>query len=803
MRDTVKNQTTSADRPRRTRRRAALTTAAVGAVLAVSVPGIAAAAPAAPAVPVHGMGAIVSKIPLSAVNGRNRLAAAVQAAGGMVYTASALPASIDLTGFAVTPGNQGSHGACGSFTTAYTLAGWESNYTHHVGAPFDPMYVYNQINGGSDTRGTSFGGNYSILENQGVVEAAYWTHPFTDYRTQPTAAERADAGLHKLTTHTALFNGAGQGTPAQTAIETALANNQPVGIAFPVYNAFSYLNSSHSTFGLADATGSVLGYHAVAVLGYDANGVTIENSWGTGWGNHGFATMGWDFVESKVMEAVASGSFVSGANTLPPVVTTLSKAGVNTAGGSALTITAARLGSVNTGTAGSVKFVSVANPAVSVNATATVTGSTTLSVTTPALPADGDYRVVLTGSGGTSVPNATADVVTALHPGTVALVAGQVGRSDVVTKVALVGSGFGTTSTAFTAAKLTATVAGKAAPLTWVNDEHVLVAVPAAAAGSTAQIVISRNGVASPAVTVHYLPPVPVVSTLTPSHVSVAGGTTVTATVKAAPTATGVTLVSTADPSVTLTATLGATTATTITFTTPASTNGAEGTYHVVVTGSGGVSLPVTADVLTYRSPVTGTTSASVASAAGGTAIPVSGSGFGSTSTAFTAAKLTATVGGKPAPVKWVSDTSLVVTVPAGVPGAAASIVLVHDGVPGAAITGATYAAVITSNAVPAGPLEGWTTKLTGIGFTGSGSWALLDAAGSTVATLPVVSSTTALAAASSGAVLITGPTAVSVHLPAASEGMYRLTFTPSGTAFPGAHFAFTSKAVVVYAALG
>ncbi|MGZ4670422.1 MAG: IPT/TIG domain-containing protein [Blastococcus sp.] len=801
MRDTVKNQTTSADRPRRTRRRAALTTAAVGVVLVAGIPGIAAAAPAAPAAPVHGMGAIPPKLRLSAVNGRARLAAAVQAAGGMVYAASALPASVDLTGFAVTPGNQGSHGACGSFTTAYTLAGWESNYTHHVGAPFDPMYVYNQINGGSDTRGTSFGGNYSILENQGVVEAAYWTHPFSDYRTQPTAAERADAAQHKLTTHTGLFSGQGQGTAAQTAIETALANNQPVGIAFPVYSAFEYLNTSHSSFGLADATGSVLGYHAVAVLGYDANGVTIENSWGTGWGNHGFATMGWDFVESKVMEAVASGSFVSGANTLAPVVTTLSKAGVNTAGGTALTITAARLGSVNTSTAGSVKFVSVANPAVSVNATATVTGSTTLSVTTPALPADGDYRVVLTGSGGTSVPNATADVVTALHPGTVALVGGQVGRSDAVTKVTLVGSGFGTTSTAFVAAKLTATVAGKAAPLTWINDEHVQVAVPAAAAGTTAQIVISRNGVASPAVTVSYLPPLPVVSTLSPAHVSVAGGTTVTATVKAASTATGVTLVSTTDPSVTLTATLGATTATTVTFTTPASSS--EGTYHVVVTGSGGTSLPVAADVLTYRTPMTGTTSATVASAAGGTAIPVSGSGFGSTSTAFAALKLTATVGGKATAVKWVSDTSLVVTVPAGVPGAAASIVLVHDGVPGAAVTGAKYAAVITANSAQAGPLEGWTTKLTGVGFTGSGSWALLDGAGQTVASLPVVTTTTALAAASSGAVLITGPTAVSVHLPAASEGMYRLTFTPSASAFPGASFAFTSRAVVIYSALG
>lgn len=803
MRDIVKSETTPAGHPVRSRRKAVLVTAAVGAVLAAGIPGIAAAAPSAAKPPAHGMGAVPSRTRVAAATGLGRLAAAARYAGGQLYAASALPPSVDLTGFAVPPGDQGSHGACGSFTTAYTLAGWESNYSHHAGAPFDPMYVYNQINGGSDSRGTSFYGNYSILENQGDVEAAYWTHPDSSYTAQPTTAEKANAGLHRMAAHTSLFAGGAQGVAAQTAIESALANNQPVGIAFPVYANFSWLNTTKYTFNQADATGSILGYHAVAALGYDASGITIENSWGTGWGNHGFAKLGWDFVESQVLEAVASGGFVSGANTLAPAVTALSRATVATPGGTALTVTAARLGSVDTTQPTSVQLVSVANPSVKVTATVSAKTATTLTLTTPTLPADGDYRVVVTGTGGASVPNGTIDVVTALKPAAVAIGPGQVGRSDVATKVTLVGSGFGTTSAAYVANKLTATVAGKAATLAWVNDEHLTVLVPPAPAGSTAQIVVSRNGVASPAVTVTYLPPVPVVAALAPAHVSVAGGTVVTATVKAASTATGITLVSTTDPSVQLTATIGGTTATGVSFTAPAAPNGAEGTFHVVVTGTGGTSLPVSADTLTYRTPVTGTTSATLASAAGGTGIPVTGSGFGATATAFALNKLTATVDGRTATVRWVSDTSLVVTPPAGVPGAAAAIVLLHDGVPGAAVTGVTYAAVISANALPAGPLAGWTTRLTGVGFTGSGGWALVDGAGRTTASLPVVATTTDLAAASGGAVLISGPTAATVHLPAATEGMYRLVFVPSGGVYPGAQFAFTSKAVVVYSDLG
>ena len=97
----------------------------------------------------------------------------------------------------------------------------------------------------------------------------------------------------------------------------------------------------------------------------------------------------------------------------------------------------------------------------------------------------------------------------------------------------------------------------------------------------------------------------------------------------------------------------------------------------------------------------------------------------------------------------------------------------------------------------------GWTTRPTGLGFTASGGWELLDGAGQTVATLPAVASLTALSTATGGGVFIAGPTSVSVRLPAEAAGMYRLSFTPSSSAYPGADFGFTSKSVVVYSDLG
>jgi hypothetical protein len=310
--------------------------------------------------------------------------------------------------------------------------------------------------------------------------------------------------------------------------------------------------------------------------------------------------------------------------------------------------------------------------------------------------------------------------------------------------------------------------------------------------------------VASPTVDVTILPPLPVVGSLAPARVSVDGGATVTAVVRNAATATGITLVSTADPTATLPATISARTATSLSFVAPAAPAGAQGGYHVVVTGTGGTSVATTVDVLGYRTPMTATTTATVASAMGGTAVTLTGSGFGSTAVAFAANKMLASTNGTSSGLKWINDTTVVVTLPKGVPGVGASIVLTHDGVPGTAIPGVTYAAVIAGNPTPVGPPAGWTTKITGVGFANSGSWALVDGAGQTAASLTVVTSTAALAASTRGAVLITGPLSATVQLPAEPAGMYRLTFAPDSTLFPGTTAAaFTSKAVVVYSDLG
>ncbi len=53
-------------------------------------------------------------------------------------------------------------------------------------------------------------------------------------------------------------------------------------------------------------------------VGYDATGLIVENSWGTGWANGGFGRISWAVVQHDVVEAETVSGFVRAA-TAPTV----------------------------------------------------------------------------------------------------------------------------------------------------------------------------------------------------------------------------------------------------------------------------------------------------------------------------------------------------------------------------------------------------------------------------------------------------------------------------------------------------
>lgn len=228
-------------------------------------------------------------------------------------TSSTPPDSYDLTKWAVAPGRQGRIKSCVGWTIGRDLAGWYANYLNKSVTEFAPMYVYSQINLGKDN-GTD-GGAFAVdaiklVIDQGIDTASDYTQGYSDYKDLPTQAEKSNAAQYKsqlFSNYWVIYansNGNG-GSDLSNAIKLAIANNHPVAIALKYragHGGFKKLRSDSSLYD--NVSGKVVEGHEVLALGYNADGLVIENHWGTRWGDKGFATLSWKVVEQDVMEAV-------------------------------------------------------------------------------------------------------------------------------------------------------------------------------------------------------------------------------------------------------------------------------------------------------------------------------------------------------------------------------------------------------------------------------------------------------------------------------------------------------------------
>ena len=138
----------------------ALSIGATGALALVGAPAASAATTPTSVYPVS-----LQPSPVAAVASAARPASIAVAAA-----ATPLPASVDLTPWAVPAGDQGQIGSCASWTVGYTISGWYAKKQGQLGHPYAPLFLYTQqTNGqGGGAWGTTFYGNLSTEMNGGV-----------------------------------------------------------------------------------------------------------------------------------------------------------------------------------------------------------------------------------------------------------------------------------------------------------------------------------------------------------------------------------------------------------------------------------------------------------------------------------------------------------------------------------------------------------------------------------------------------------------------------------------------------------
>ena len=375
-------------------------------------------------------GATATPVPASAAAGAPRLPHPVggyvqspqlKKAQARVYAAAGLPAAVDLRGYAPPPGDQGQVGSCVSWSIAHQIMGYYAKRQAGAGAPYAPLFLYMRTvaAGGAPAAGTNPDHALAYAQAQGVDTQAHYVQGTTGWQTAPTPDQIAHAANYRITGWERLWVGAKQGPAAQTVVKQALASGQPLAIGFPVFKDFMYLRN-HTNY--TTTSGTNLGGHMVAVLGYDAAGVWIRNSWGGAWGNSGDAHLSWSFVQTAVNGAYT----VSGIDTpaqqteLAPGVASLSVTSGPAAGGTAVTIVGSGLATATAVTFG-------ATPARFLSSSSG--GVTRLIATAPPGPAGSTVDVTVTNGAGTGAggrftytPNGPA--VTGLAPASAVLYGG-------------------------------------------------------------------------------------------------------------------------------------------------------------------------------------------------------------------------------------------------------------------------------------------------------------------------------------------------------------------------------------------
>ena len=310
---------------------AKLTTASVAfaAVVGASVlPATAAHAASAVPKPVYVGGALLDKINVAPKAVSHKVSA---------------PVSYDISSYHVAVGNQGSTQSCVAWAIGYALMGWQARRAGLADPGFAPYYVYSQINNGVDA-GSSPADAINIVTSQGVdTTADYWQQTSTDLKvrlfTQPTAAERANAAQWRATAAvTPLFSGYAAGTAGIDQIKSTIAAGEPVAILMRDRAGLKALTSTSNLD--SDVTGNYVDNHEVLALAYNATGLFVQNSWGTGWGSAGFGWLSWNVVQQDVIAAhyVAglarstagdtTGPSVSAPASLPQLGSSLATSGV-------------------------------------------------------------------------------------------------------------------------------------------------------------------------------------------------------------------------------------------------------------------------------------------------------------------------------------------------------------------------------------------------------------------------------------------------------------------------------------------
>ncbi len=208
-----------------------------------------------------------------------------------------LPGAVDLRPGCSTVENQGQLGSC----TANALAGDLEFLEKKAGQPatdLSRLFIYYNERGIEGTvaqdSGAQLRDGIKTLAKQGVCPEQEWPYVISKFAVKPPAACYRDGLKHQITSYHRIVT--------LLEMRRCLVEGYPFVFGFTVYESFeSPAVAKTGVVNLPKPKEKTLGGHAVMAVGYDdaAQRFVIRNSWGADWGQRGYFTMPYGYLENR------------------------------------------------------------------------------------------------------------------------------------------------------------------------------------------------------------------------------------------------------------------------------------------------------------------------------------------------------------------------------------------------------------------------------------------------------------------------------------------------------------------------
>jgi C1A family cysteine protease len=208
-----------------------------------------------------------------------------------------MPSKVDLTSLCPPVYDQGNLGSCtgNAIAAAYQF----DEMKQASPSPFLPsrLFIYYNERAMEGTVNSDAGAQIrdgiKSIAQQGVCPETMWPYVISKFADKPTPACYTFALQHRAVQYRRIPRDL-------TQMRLCLAQGYPWVFGVSVYDSFeSQAASQTGDIPLPNPSNeSLLGGHAILAVGYDdARHVFLfRNSWGTGWGNHGYGTIPYSYL---------------------------------------------------------------------------------------------------------------------------------------------------------------------------------------------------------------------------------------------------------------------------------------------------------------------------------------------------------------------------------------------------------------------------------------------------------------------------------------------------------------------------